>query len=223
MKDKPGIFFEKVLSNPLFFLIVIIAIFAALVYFFGGKEPKVSEPLASTYSEDSNWKNTEYFKGQQDAAVVIVEYGDYQCPACGRAFGVAERIIEEYKDKEVKFVYRHFPLSQHKFAFQAAVAAECAGEQGRFWEMHSELYKNQRDINERNMKKFAVNIGIEADKFNQCFDNNGYADKINKQKEQGKSDNIRYTPTFFINGSELSDVSVEGFRKAIDSELNKNQ
>jgi protein-disulfide isomerase len=223
MKDKQGNFLEKVLSNPLFFLMAIIAVLAVLVYLFGGQESKVSEPLASTYLEDNNWKNTEYFKGQQNAAVVVVEYGDYQCPACGRAFSILEQVFEEYKSKRVKFVYRHFPLPQHKFAFRAAVAAECAGEQGKFWEMHKELYENQQDISENNIKRFADDIGLETGRFSQCFENNGYAGKINRQKEQGKSDNIRHTPTFLVNGSELLDVSVEGFRKAIDSELNKNR
>lgn len=136
------------------------------------------------------------------------------------ANGIVNKIMEEYSGK-VRLVYRHFPLSQHPFALKAAVSAEYAGEQGKFWEMHDKLYENQEDINTDNFLKFAGDIGLDSNKFKKCFDGNGYADKINDHKNKGENDNLRHTPTVFVNGVELSSFSVENFKKAIDSELNK--
>jgi len=210
---------DNLFSSPIFLLLAVIFIFAVLFFLFGSKQGGSGPDVISTYKEDQKWAETEDVKGPSDAKVTIVEYGDYQCPACGAASGIIDQILEEYKDK-VKLIYRHFPLPQHSFAFKAAVSAECAGEQGKFWDMHKALYSDQGGINADNLK-YAEKIGLDIQKYSDCIKNNGYADKIRNDIKQGEADNLSFTPTFIVNGSKLDSFSVESFRKAIDLELKK--
>ncbi|MFZ2970274.1 MAG: thioredoxin domain-containing protein [Minisyncoccia bacterium] len=220
MNEKRGGSIENIFSNPIFFLIAIIVVFAAIYYFFGSNKEGKTGNLTSTYAENEEWKNSEDAKGPADAKVTIVEYGDYQCPACASAHSIVNKVMEEYSGK-VRLIYRHFPLPQHPFALKATVSAECAGEQGKFWEMHDKLYDNQQDINTDNFFKFAGDVGLDSNKFKACFDGNGYMGKINDDQNKGENDNLKHTPTFFVNGAELGSFGLEDFKKAIDSELNK--
>lgn len=212
--------FDDLLANPVFLLVALILIFAALFYVFGSKGKGGGSDLVSTYKEDQKWAETENMEGSPDAKVTILEYGDYQCPACASAHGIVNKVMEEYSGK-VRLIYRHFPLPQHPFALKAAVSAECAGEQGKFWEMHDKLYDNQQDINTDNFFKFAGDVGLDSNKFKACFDGNGYIGKINDDQNKGENDNLKHTPAFFVNGVELGSFGLEDFKKAIDSELNK--
>ncbi len=215
MSDKSGIM--SIIENPIIILVFIAIIFISLFSVFKGSGSNV----VSTYTENENWKNSTNIKGPENAPVSIIEYGDYQCSPCGMAAGIVKQILDEYKDK-VKLEYRHFPLPMHGFATNAAIAAECTGEQGKFWEMHDMLFENQKDINSKeNLKKFAGEIGLDTEKFNACFDNSGYIDKININKSQGEADNVSGTPTFIINGQKLKSFQLESFKSRIDEELDK--
>lgn len=211
--------FDDLIVNPVFLLIALILIFAALFYVFGSKGKGGGSDLISTYEEDQKWAGTENMEGSPDAKVTIIEYGDYQCPACGAASGIVSQIMEEYKDK-AKLVYRHFPLPQHTFSFRASISAECAGEQGKFWDMHKALYGDQGGINSDNLK-YAEKVGLDIPKYTQCTNNNGYSEKIRRNIKQGDDDNLSFTPTFIVNGKRLDSFSAESFRTAINSELNK--
>lgn len=217
MSNKSGV--VGIIENPIVILVGIIIVFVSLFYVFRGNGG--GSNIVSTYTENESWKNSANVRGPENAPVSIVEYGDYQCPACGAAAKVVKDVLDLYKDK-VKLEYRHFPLPQHGFAMSASIAAECAGEQGKFWEMHDKLYENQKDIGDKeNLKKFASEVGVDAQKFDACFDNNGYVDKINKNKSQGEADKLSYTPTFIINGQKLESFKLEDFKSAIDKELSK--
>lgn len=229
-KPERNNFFQGVVSNPITILVAIMLVFAALFYFFKpDKEANNNEAIISSYQEDESWLNSEAVKGSENALLALVEYGDYQCPACGDMYGTVEEIISQYNG-EIKLIYRHYPLSFHQFAFKASVAAECAGEQGKFWEMHDKLYKNRNKLGDKDLKKYAEEIGLDVGRFEKCFDNNGYAKKINKQKELGDKDNIQGTPTFFLNGKRLKNAEnekllpkPEDFKQAIDKELEQNR
>ncbi len=229
MKNKQNNSKKESAFNPIFVLIVIGLVFAGLFYFFpwgSGEKTNNGGVTSSLYEENDNWKNSENVWGSQDAPITLVEYGDYQCPACGNMRDIVEGILNQYNGK-IRLIYRHYPLSFHKFAFKASIAAECAGEQGKFWEMHDKLYQNQKQLENGDLKKYAGEIGADTERFEKCFDNDGYAEKINKQKEQGDKDNIQGTPAFFINGKELKNAEderylprMEDFKREIDLKLN---
>ena len=222
MKNKNQTSFtDKLLSSPLLFIGIIIAIFGGLVCF------SSPDSNSSSYLEDENWSNSENVKGNENAPITIIEYSDYECPACRNSYNMVEEVISEYQG-QVKLVHRHYPLPFHKDAQGASIAAECAGEQGKFWEMHEKLYTGNEGLKENSLNLYAKEVGVNEEKFNNCFAGDGYLDKINKQKKQGEKDEISGTPTFFINGKQVINSGnnkylpvIDDFRNMINVELGK--
>lgn len=164
------------------------------------------------------------------AKVTIVEFGDYQCPSCAAAQPTVKELILRYtpkKSEQVNIVYRHFPLPQHKNALISAEAAEAAGEQGKFWEMHDKLYENQTQWSESNnpldiVVGYAKELKLDTEKFKQAVENNKFANKIQQDKNDGITLGVNSTPTFFINGKKLEGMpSFENFKSKIEAELRK--
>ena len=143
--------------------------------------------------------------GNPDADIVIVEFSDFACPACYKAHQVINEIKKDYSDR-VYFVFRNFPLVQNnEQSLIAAMASECAHEQGRFWEMHDKLFDNQGSISPEQVKIFAVQIGLNNLDFNSCLENGKYFEEIEADFQQGYNVGVKATPTFFVNG-----VKIEG-------------
>jgi len=170
-------------------------------------------------------------KGSPDAPVTIVEFSDFQCPFCEKFFTeTLPQIQEEYIDTgKVKLVFKDFPLSFHGQAMPAAMTAECAGEQGKYWEMHDKLFGEQSrwvdkpEVNDV-MKQFADELGLDTDQFNQCFDSNKYADEINADMQEGIAAGVQGTPAFFVNGQFISGAQpFEVFKQIIDQMLAEKQ
>jgi predicted DsbA family dithiol-disulfide isomerase len=164
-------------------------------------------------------------KGAKEAAVVLTEYSDFQCPACGAYYPLIKQISEEYKDR-IAFVYRHFPLySIHPNAEEAAWAAEAAGQQGKFWEMHDLLFEKQQQwSNERNVKnvfaEYADSLGLDRVQWESDYESEFVRDKVLADVTSANKERVNATPTFFINGSRMTQVgSLEEFRAIIDTEL----
>lgn len=156
--------------------------------------------------------------------VNIVEFGDYQCPACGMAHPVIKELLKQYEGK-VNFAFRNFPLSQHKNAVPAAKAAEAAAKQGKFWEMHDLLYTTQTqweavsDIKPV-MVGYAKQLGLNEGQFTQDYDNAELAARIDKDREDGLKLGVNSTPTFFINNLQFNGtLTYKDFQTAIESEL----
>ncbi len=151
--------------------------------------------------------------GSESAPVTIVEFSDFQCPFCARFRAQTfDRIKENFTDKGlVKFVYRDLPLSFHQYAQKAAEAAQCAHEQGKFWEYHDLLFKNQRSLDVNSLKKYAADLGLDVDKFSECLDSGKYADEIAKDAQDAASLGISGTPGFVINGQVL--VGAQPYRE----------
>lgn len=148
--------------------------------------------------------------GNPSAKVALVEFGDYQCPACGRVNAITKRITEEYKDK-ILFVFRHFPLPTHPNALVAAEAVEVAGAQGKFWGMHDMIYDNQDEWSDSDKAldiffEYAKDLGLDVEKFKQDVQSNKFADKIQKDKNDGNALGVNSTPTFYLNGLRLEGV-----------------
>lgn len=162
-----------------------------------------------------------HVKGGENAKVTIVEFSDFQCPACGAMYPVLKRIESEYGDK-IKFVYRHFPLTSiHPFAEKAAEASECAALQGKFWEYHDKLFENQKNLEVSELKQYAVGLSLDFGQFNKCLDSGDMVSKVAKDGADAKSLGSTGTPTFFINGYRYSGMAYEQLKQVIDRELAK--
>jgi len=168
------------------------------------------------------------FIGSNAAEVVIVDFSDYQCPFCKKFY---TKIYPEMKKDyintgKIKYVFRDYPLTVHKEAIAAAMAANCAGDQGRYWEMHDKLFENQTNWNKaENINElligYAKELGINSTLFSQCMESDKYLEEIQKDKEEGISYGVFGTPTLFLNGKILRGglpQSYEAFQDLLERE-----
>ena len=161
-------------------------------------------------------------KGNPDAPVTIIEFSDFQCPYCASFFSdTLPQIEQNYIDTgKVKLVYRDFPLSFHANAEPAAEAAECAGEQGKYWEMHDKLFENQASLSAASYKQWAADLGLDTAKFDSCLDSSKYASEIQKDVQDGQAAGVSGTPTFFVNGNKVVGAQPYSvFEQAIEAAL----
>jgi protein-disulfide isomerase len=158
-------------------------------------------------------------KGDAKAPITIVEFSDFECPFCGRAEPAVTQVLEVYKGK-VRLVYRDYPLPFHAKAPKASEAALCAGDQGKYWEMHGHLFKNQQAIDVPQLKEHAKTLGLDTAAFAKCLDGGGKAKEVQASLKAGEEAGVNGTPAFFINGRLLSGAQpFEEFKKVIDAEL----
>ncbi len=160
--------------------------------------------------------------GNKDAPVTIIEFSDFQCPFCARFFSETFPLLEEnyVNTGKVKIVFRDFPLNFHPEAEPAALAAECADEQGKFWEYHDLLFKNQDALSAENYKKWAQDLGLDTVAFSDCLDSQKYLDEVKADVEDGVKYGVTGTPAFFVNGQAVTGAQpYEVFQKEIDAAL----
>jgi protein-disulfide isomerase len=144
--------------------------------------------------------NKDHIQGNKNAPLELVEYGDYQCPHCGRAYPVIKEVQEAIGDS-LKFVFRNFPLSDaHPDAFKAAVAAEAAALQDKFWEMHDIIYENQEQLDWRSLLVYATKIGLDLPRFKTDIEKDTIIAEVEDDFESGIRSGVNGTPSFFING-----------------------
>ena len=149
-----------------------------------------------------------HIRGRESATVTLVEFGDYQCPACGYFYPMVEELLRRYPDK-VKLEFHHYPLIQmHPFALAAAKATEAAADQGKFWEMHDLIYKNQpiwsRSPNpEAQFLAYAADLGLDANKFMRATKSPEIEKRILEDIQRGSDAKVASTPTFIVNGQSL--------------------
>ncbi|MBW8886276.1 MAG: DsbA family protein [Fibrobacteres bacterium] len=157
-------------------------------------------------------------EGPSNAPIVIVEYGDFQCPHCGRAYPVMKRLKKTLGDN-LLFVYRHFPMAEaHPDAPNAARAAEAAGRQGRFWEMHSLLFENQNALDSDSLVGYAESLDLDMERWLLDMDSDEIEAKVEEDFKSGVRSGANGTPTFFVNGSRYDgDWAYEPFLEAISS------
>jgi protein-disulfide isomerase len=154
-------------------------------------------------------------RGDVNAPVTVVEFTDFQCPACAAMHPVLDEVLKSYGNK-VRFVVRDFPLNQHENARKAAEAADAANAQGKFFEYIALLFKNQKALDVPSLKKYASEIGLDRARFDAALDRGMYAAEVKKDIEDGEMYGIGSTPTIFVNGIQLRTLSAEGLRAAID-------
>jgi protein-disulfide isomerase len=151
------------------------------------------------------------FKGDKSAAVTMVEFSDYECPFCGRYFRdtLAEIERDYIKTGKIKYVFRDFPIeSIHPKAFKAAAAAHCAGEQGRYWEMHDRLFSHQSALDRDHLSGHAKALALDLPGFEQCLDSDRHAALIRKSLAEGQQAGVRGTPTFFLGPTDAQGASL---------------
>jgi protein-disulfide isomerase len=154
-------------------------------------------------------------RGAVNAAVTIVEFTDFQCPACAAMHPVLDEVLKSYGDK-VRFVVRDFPLVQHLNARKAAEAANAANEQGKFFEYIAILFQHQSALDIPSLKKYASDLGLNRTKFDAALDRGVYAGEVDHDVQDGEMYGVSSTPTIFINGVQLRTLSADGLRDAID-------
>jgi protein-disulfide isomerase len=153
--------------------------------------------------------------GPDHAPVVVVEYGDFECPSCKQAAPAVKLLLERFEE-QVRFAYRHFPLADvHPHALLAAEAAECAGAQGKFWQMHELLFANQEHLKLKHLHGYAEQIGLDMTRYTAEMDDHVYLQRVREHIDSGLRSGVRGTPGFFVNGR-IHDVSF-GIRSLFDA------
>ncbi len=173
---------------------------------------------------DSKYISQDYIKGNPNAPVTIVEFSDFQCPFCAKFYADTYKSIEEeyILTGKVKFVYRDFPLSIHPFAEGAAVAAECAGLEGSYYQMHNMLYDYGVSGNKQTYLDYAKTIGLDEVSFQACINSDITFSEIKQDFKDGQDLGVTSTPSFFINGEEVIGAQPYSvFKEVIDRKLNE--
>lgn len=189
--------------------------------------PTLTQPSPSGGITIASLMDDDPTKGSDSAPVVIIEFSDFECPFCGRFYSqTLSQIEKEYVDTgKVQMVYRDFPLSFHPQAKPSAMAAECADDQGKFWEMHDKLFENQSTLSESNIKLWAEELGLNTTTFNSCFDSAKYSNEVDSDMSDGSAAGISGTPGFLIGKRDGTGTIISGaqpysvFKAAIDSLL----
>jgi protein-disulfide isomerase len=170
----------------------------------------------------------DWVRGASDAPVTLVEYTDFQCPACGAYYPILEQLSKDLEGK-MKLVVRHYPLIQiHKNALTGARATEAAGRQGKFWEMYNMLYPHQAEWSTADdpmksiLPAYASQIGLDVDMFRKDMADSSLDDKINHDRETGNAVKVNGTPSFYVNGEKITNpTSVEAFKTLIEGAAKK--
>jgi len=214
-------------SDKLFY--VLVAVFTILLFvgiLFMASKPSVTKNPNTQESENISVQDLVGSDPHttlpiDEAKVVVVEFGDFECPACKTAWSEVARVKEDYKDT-VAFVYRQFPLTSiHTYAYNAAVASEASASQGKFFEYYDLLFKNQTDnqnpLKEEDYVSFAEELKLDVDKFKNDYSDNATKDKVKEDMNYGNSLGINSTPTFFVNDKKVDfDVLYDTVKDIVD-------
>lgn len=162
-------------------------------------------------------------KGNKDSKITLIEYSDFQCPACKAYYPLVKKLVQDYGN-DFQFVYRHFPLPQHANAKNAAYAAEAAGKQGKFWEMHDMIFENQARWSEAHNAKdmfleYASSLNLDVEQFGKDFNSSAIKDKVEMSYKDGVSNKVNATPTFFLNGQKIQPTNYENFKSLLDQAI----
>jgi protein-disulfide isomerase len=163
---------------------------------------------------------SDHILGPDSAKITIVEYGDFECPACGQAYHGVKILLKHFGSR-VRFAFRHFPLREvHPYAELAAEAAETAGAQHKFWQMHDLLFENQLHLKVKSLKQYAEKAGLDLERYDYEMNDHVYLQRVQEDIESGTKCGVRSTPAFFVNGV-IQDVSfgLERLKHIVEAEL----
>lgn len=171
-----------------------------------------------TFSREELMPENTAIKGNASASAFLVEFSDFQCPACRSYAPLVEQLKNSYGDR-LAIGYRHFPLAQHDFAEQAARAAEAARQQGKFWEMHDELFANQDKLSEEIILQAVARLNLDQEAFQKAYTANETRQLVENDRISGIRFNVNSTPTFFLNGKKLPSMSGEKLIETVEKAL----
>jgi protein-disulfide isomerase len=208
---------EDVKRFMLWFLVGVVLIGSFLAIIFLSKGPAVTPGKLSKEVTTDEW-----MKGEKNAKVTLVEYSDFQCPACRNREPEITNLVNEF-GAHIRFVYRNFPLRQIHFNSQiSAQAAEAAGLQGKYWEMHDLLFEKQQtwspqsaNVVKATFADYAAQLGLNVDQFKKDLTSNKVEELVNEDADSGEASGVNSTPTFFLNGLELKQNNNDELRKLI--------
>lgn len=202
-------------------IIAIIVVFVGIFVLTGNNDSKSNSSGKGTASQ--------HVSGKGQERVTLVEYGDYQCPYCGQYYPILKQVTEKFND-QITFQFRNFPLSNvHQNAFAASRAAEAAGLQGKFWEMHDKLYENQAAWSASSdpsvfFDQYASQLGLNVETFKKDSASSKVNDIINADMAEGNRLHVTATPTFFLDGKKIEvSQSVAAFEKVLKDAIAKKQ
>jgi protein-disulfide isomerase len=210
------------------FLAIIAAVVLVFIGIFAFSGHK-SDSGSGKSSSSSKGQPTSHIEGNGQNGILLVEYGDYQCPYCQQYYPIVKQVVAKYNDR-IKFQFVNFPIvSLHQNAFAAARAAEAAALQGKFWEMHDLLYENQSQWAESSnpmqfFQQYAQQLGLNTDQFKKDYSSNKVNNAINADKAAGDKLGIEGTPTFYLNGKKIDvQADVGSFTKQIQQAIKQKQ
>lgn len=157
-------------------------------------------------------------KGKPEAPVTIVEFTDYECPTCAKTQPIIEQLVQEFEDK-LRLVVRDFPLEQHPNAFKSAEAAEAAREQGKYWEYAAILFQKHSELSPAKLKEYARQVGLDINQFNAALDSGKFAEKVQRDLQDGVRLGVNSTPAIFVNGRRVTEKTKESLKAAIEGAL----
>lgn len=183
------------------------------------KSTNISAP--TSLAQVDSVTSEDHVKGNPNSEIILVEYSDFECPACAAYYPLLKDLLEEYGDS-IKFVYRHFPLRQHIGAKPASYAAEAAGKQEKFWEMHDMIFENQGTwAATKNPEKFFLGyaqvLGLNLEQYEKDVASSAINSKVEKDYQSGLRAGVSSTPSLFLNGSRIQPRSYQEFRSFIDN------
>ena len=198
----------KIKKNYIYTALVVVVLVILSIFLSNGK---------ATYD---NIDSPRPILGDKNAKVNVVEFSDFQCPACKFTAGYPHQLLTDFGDK-ISIEYKHFPLSFHENAFKAAEASECANDQGLFWEYSTNLFINQDKLKVKDLKKHASNLELDTKLFNACLDSGAKKDYVESNIRDGYAKNLRGTPSFYINGVLAESIKYEDIKAEIQRLLNE--
>jgi len=215
--------------NRFYLLLVAVALIGGGVLWFGSRRqpaPPVTAPIPTAAADGFHG----FSLGSDSAKVEVTEYSDFECPFCASFATVQMPVIRQQliTTGKVRWRYRDFPLPVHQYSRYAALAAQCAGEQGKFWEMHDQLFSNhqwaQTGKNPASLfRDFARTIGLDIDKYDACVDGQRYAGRIQASVQEGEALGVRGTPSFFVGGQLFQGRATSDDFKALFDSLSKTR
>jgi len=164
--------------------------------------------------------STDHVLGPEDARITLIEYADFQCPNCGQAYPAVKLLLKRFEHR-VRFVFRHFPLTEvHAHAELAAESAEAAAAQRKFWPMHALLFEHQHELKLKDLRHYAAQLELDLERFDYELGDQVYRQRVNEHIDGARRSGVHQTPTFFVNGT-ITDVSfgLEHLYQAVEKAL----
>lgn len=206
-------------ETKLFLSIIVISVVLIVGALFLFSRQEQSSANQTIYPREEMIASHTQIKGNASASAYLVEFSDFQCPACQAFAPLVDSLITQYGDA-LTVAYRHYPLPQHAYAEKAAKAAQAAAKQGKFWEMHDELFANQTNLSDQTLSEIVKKLELDETTFNQDLESREIKDMIAEDIAAGNRFGVNSTPTFFLNGQKITMRSALDLTNAIESAIN---